>query len=198
MIINGQSGAMGRQKRGGLEDYPRIGDLSYWTSPPMQFTYIQSAALTAGTYPFTASRGAMINAKNINAETLIYFYDMQFSADIGLLDYQQALKLAGGTTDVPRFSLFLESSRNAPVLQDPIYCQDYFDGQSYQLVIEPKQLPNAITAFFQGTLQQHAGLAGVTEINLIMTMFAQQITDDSYISEFKKGYPSSDYQGGNL
>ncbi len=204
MITQGNPGARPNNSAGpttkvDLDNHiPRIGDLPYWSSPPMQFTFTESAALSLGTYPFTAARTIMTNQKNLNNSTLIYFYDMTFSADIPLLDYQHALQLAAGTTDIPQFSMFFANNRNAPALQDPIVCQDYFNGQDYQLLVEPKQTPNTLTAFFRGTLLQTAALATVGNINLTFTFYAQQITDDNFIQEFKKGYPRSKYQGGNF
>ena len=53
----------------------------------------------------------------------------------------------------------------------------------------PRQLPNKLTGFFRGTLQQHAGLAGVSEINLTMNIWMQYITDDNFIKGLQKAYP---------
>lgn len=177
-------------KRVELDNHiPRVGDLPYWSSPPMQFSFTEVATLTLGEYPFEAERTVMTNTKNLNNSTLIYFYDMSFSADIPLLDYQNALQLASGDNEIPQFSMFMQSDRNAPVLQDPILCQDYFNGQDYQLLIEPKQTPNKLNAFFRGKLKQTAALAGISKINLTFTFYAQQITDDNFIQSFKQGYP---------
>ena len=161
----------------------------------MKFTFTEKSTLTLGQYPFNAPRQQMTNNKNLNESTLIYFYHMTFSADISLSNYQEALKLSTGDTDIPEFSMFFGNNRNAPALQDPIVCQDYFAKQKFRLTLEPKQTPNRLNAFFRGTLQQHAGLAGVGEINLTFTYYAQQITDDKYIAEFKKGYLKSQNGG---
>lgn len=174
----------------------RIGDIPYWTAPPMQFNLTQSAPLTLGQYPYTAVRTPMGNIKNLNESTLIEFYDMTFSADIPELDYQAALQLAGGGTSIPQFSMFLSSERNAPTLQDPIILNKYFTGQKYLMLIEPKQTPNVLTGFFRGTLQQTVDLAGITAINLTFQFYAQQITDEDYIAEVKRGYPRTGYKLG--
>lgn len=170
-------------------DIPRIEDLPYYYSPPLQFTFTQQATLTLGQYPFTAGRAAVGNNKNITDNTLLYFREMTFSADISLANYQIALQLAGGTVDIPRFSLFLTSEANAPVLVDPIQLDNYFNGQTFRRIVLPKQLPNTLSGFFRGTLQQHGGLAGVTEINLTMNMWVQAISDDNFVEAMKQKYP---------
>ena len=50
------------------ELYPgvaRIEDLPYYYSPPMQFTFTQSATLTNGTYPWVGGRVEVGNNKNL-------------------------------------------------------------------------------------------------------------------------------------
>jgi len=167
----------------------RIEDLPYKKSPPMQLIFSQKADISVGTYPFTAGRATVTGEKNINDQTLLYVRSISFSADIPLIDYQKALKLAAGTVDIPNFQMFLQSDSNAPLFQDPIDLLDYFNDKSYRLIIEPKLSPNTLTGFFRGTLQQHAGLAGVTEINLNIEMIVQQITDDAFIHGLDQPYP---------
>lgn len=172
-----------------LSNLVRIEDLPYYTSPPMQFTFVQKADLTLGEYPFTAGRATIGNNKNITDNTLLYIKAMTFSADIPILHYQEALQLATGDTDIPRFSVFLQSDSNAPIFIDPIQLSDYFDDQEYKKLVLPKQFPNRMSAFFRGTLQQTGNLAGVTEINLTINLWVQQISDDTFINGLKKKYP---------
>jgi hypothetical protein len=77
------------------------------------------------------------------------------------------------------------------VLTDPIDLGDYFNDQGYKKVLLLKQLPNNLTGFFRGTLQQHGGLAGVNEINLTMNIWVQAITDDAFIEGLKRHYPDT-------
>ncbi len=171
------------------DDIARIEDLPYYYSPPLQFTFTQSATITAGVYPFTAARARVGNDKNLTDNTLLYIKAMTFSADIPVLTYQQALQLAAGDTDVPRFSMFIKSQANAPIFVDPIQLGDYFRDQQYKKILITKQDPDNLTAFFRGTLQQTAALAGVVEINLTMNIWVQAITDDNFIDGLKKKYP---------
>jgi hypothetical protein len=114
------------------DDIVRIEDLPYFFSPPIQFTFTQSARITAGVYPFVAARATVGNNKDIQDNTLYYMKAMSFAADIPILAYQQAIQLAGGTTDVPTFSMFLQSESNAPLFQDPIQLENYFDNQEFK------------------------------------------------------------------
>lgn len=168
----------------------RIEDLPYNSSPPMQFTFTQSAVLTLGTYPFIAERATIGNNKNITDNNIIYIKAVSFSADIPVLTYQAALKLFGGITNIPTFSIFLQSDASAPIFTDPIQLGDYFKDQEYKKLLMPKQLPNRMSAFFRGTLQQTAALAGVSEINLTMNVWAQSITDDAFIAALRLKYPN--------
>ena len=171
------------------EDIVRIEDLPYFFSPPMQFTFTQSASLTVGIYPFTGAAVEVGNNKNLTDNTLLYIKAVSFAADIPVLDYQQAIKLAAGTTDVPRFSMFLQSESRAPIFVDPIQLGDYIDDQEYKLLKMTKQDPDYLTAFFRGTLQQTAALAGIIEINLTMNVWVQAITDDNFIHGLRLKYP---------
>lgn len=172
-----------------LNRIPRIEDLPYWMSPPIQFTFTQSADLTGGTYPFTAARAEVANNKNLNDNTLLFVRDITFQADIPVLDYQEAIKLAAGTTDIPTFQMFFQSDAQSPVLADAIQLGSYFENQVYKLLLAPKQEPNTLSAFFRGTLQQTAALAGIGEINLTMNVFVQYIQQDVFVELIKKGYP---------
>lgn len=208
MIVGQQRGATppglqgnraGKIQRVNLEnDVPRIGDIPLWTSPPMKFSFTQQATLTLGNYPLTSTRALMTNQKNLNDSTLLYFYDMTFSADIPLQNYLDALQLSGGGNLIPKFYIFMGSNRNAPQFQDPIVCQDYFNGQHFPFVIEPKQTPNTLTAYFEGTINQTAALAGRQYINFTFSFYVTQITDDNFIHAFKQGYPVRIFQGGSF
>ena len=167
----------------------RIEDLPYYTSPPIQFTFVQQATLTLGQYPFVLTKAVMGNTVQITDNSLIYIRDMSFSADISLLDYQTSLKLATGLTDIPRFSLYMGGDGGVPIFRNPIELANYFREQSYRKVIMPKYTPNQLLGSVQGTLQQHAGLAGVNEINITMELYCQEIVDDNFIKEFTQRYP---------
>ena len=167
----------------------RIEDLPYLKSPPMQITFTQSGSLSAGQYVFNSPREEVGNNKNINDQGLYYIKAMTFSADVELLAYQKAIKLLSGSTDIPTFSLFMQSDSQAPAFIDPIQLSDYFNDQEFKKLILPRQFPNLLTAFFRGTLQQHAGLAGINEINLTINMWMQYVTDDNFIKALQKDYP---------
>lgn len=174
----------------------RIEDLPYFYSPPMQWTFSQSATLTLGQYPFTGARAVVNGAKNITDNSLLYIKSASFSADISILDYEKAIQLPGGTVDVPRFSLFMDSEANAPLFRDPIQLLNYFNDQEYKLLAEPRTssgedtiVKNRLSGFFRGTLQQHANLAGISAITLNMVVYIQEIIDGNFINALKLKYP---------
>jgi len=167
----------------------RIEDLPYWKCQPIQFTFKQTATLTLGQYPFLAERTELTPQKNITDNILLYFKSISFSADIPLLSYQEALQLAGGTLNVPKFSPFLKSEHNALMYENPLELNNYFSDQEFKLLKLPKQKPNRFTGYIKGTLQQTAALAGYEKINITIQMFGQSITDDNFIAALKRDYP---------
>lgn len=167
----------------------RIEDLPYKKSPPIQFTFTQNGPLTFGQYVFTSVHTPILPQENVNDNILLYIKSISFSADIPGLDYQQALQLAGGLVDIPRFFAFLKNDHNALIFENPLLLNKYFDDQTFMLILEPKQLPNLFTGFIKGTLQQTAALAGTPSVNITIQMFGQSIADDNFIRALKKDYP---------
>lgn len=166
----------------------RLNDIPYYTTKEMQFTFTQSASITGGVYPFNSGRAVMTGTRNFTGSTLILIRNISFSADIPVLDYQQSLQLLAGTTDIPTFHAFLASGANVPILRNPILLRDYFNEQDYVLSLDPRRKKDQMNAFFRGTLQQTAALAGINQINLTFTIYANEINDNQYIQTFKKGY----------
>jgi len=167
----------------------RLNDIPYWSTKTMQFTFSQSASLVGGTYPFLGDRAVMTGAANFTGSTLILIRNISFAADIPVLDYQQSLQLLAGGVDVPTFHVFSASNANAPLFRNPILLYDYFQEQDYVLAHDPRREDDQYNAFFRGTLQQTAALAGITNINLLITIYADEINDNKFISQFKKQYP---------
>lgn len=169
------------------------GNIPYWDSPPMQFSLSQTATLLLGEYKFLDASSDPLEAtelngsKNITESSLLMFYDVSFSTDIPILDYQQALNLSG-TNDIPQFFLFLKSDAGSPQLKDPLLLQNYLDRQKYILTIDPKVSDNSITGFFRGKLAQTAALAGISTIDFTISFYVQEITDEQYIQAVKDGF----------
>ena len=86
--------------------------------------------------------------------------------------------------------MFLQSESRAAIFVDPIQLGNYFSDQEYKKIQLAKQDPNELTAFFRGTLQQTAALAGTNEINLTMDVWVQQITNDNFIEAIKRNFPN--------
>ena len=169
----------------------RLEDLPYYTSPPIQFTYTQSANLTLGTYPFgLAAKTVMGNNVQLTDNSLIYIRNISFYADVPKVDYQQALQLLAGTVDIPKLSIYMGGNTGVPILRTPIELGDYFREQDYRLLIMPKYTPNELLAAIQGTVQQTGALAGVATLNLTVEVYCQEIVDDSFIDAIVRKYPA--------
>jgi hypothetical protein len=168
----------------------RLEDLPYFSSPPIQFTFTQQAVLTLGQYPLSlASKAVMRNNAQLSDNSLIFIRDISFYADIPVLDYQQALQLSTGDTDVPRFSLYMGGNSAVPLLRNPIELGDYFREQNYIKLMLPRFTPNSLLGAIEGTIQQTAALAGISKINLTVEIYCQEIVDDGFIAAIQRKYP---------
>jgi hypothetical protein len=94
------------------------------------------------------------------------------------------------------FNLYLESEAANPQLRNPVALPLYFSNFTFRQFLEPRETEgddmiageNHFQASFIGTLQQTPPLIGKEDITLTMIMAVQEITDDTYIEEFKKKF----------
>jgi len=173
----------------------RMEDLPYYSSPPIQFVYTQQAVLALGVYPMVLAKVAMQNTAQLSDNSLIYIRDISFYADVPELDYQMALQLVGGGVNIPRLSIYFSGNASVPLLRNAIFLGNYFRRQNYRMLARPKVTPNTIQAAIEGTLQQHAGLAGIGQVNLTVEIYCQEIVDDSFIAAITRKYPAIENGG---
>lgn len=176
----------------------KLGDIPYWTSPPLIFTYRETAALAAGMYTFLAgAKAAFTPSRPIRANALYVFKTMDFSFDIDQSDYM------GAYTTLPQFSMFLQSDSAAPALREPIPLSKYFDTIPYVLNILGEELLetaypgqaavtptqgynfNRLLGSVEGVVAQTAALIGKGSLTATVVFTVQEIVDEHFISEFK-------------
>lgn len=166
-----------------------------WRRPIQALQYIWDRRLKFRAYPNV----------DIQRDFLYYFYAFSFSADISVLDYQGAIDItplagAGNFPDAsifPLFHLYLEGDAGAPILRQPLALPTYYSDIDFRKWKAPRTTSDAgsgsntmhnsltgeqvnhLKASFEATLTQTPNLIGKQYINLILTLFAQEITSDS-------------------
>lgn len=173
-------------------------DIPYWTSPPLVFTYRETAALMAGEYTFLIGTKAVFTpSRPIRANALYMFRTFDFAVDMAEIDY------LGAIDTLPQFSMFMQSDSAAPALREPIPLAKYFDLLPYPLSILGTELleqaypgQNAVTptqgysynrllGSVEGVLNQTPALIGKASVTATIVLTAQEIVDEHFISDFK-------------
>jgi len=162
---------------------PRIEDLPYWTSPPIQFVYESTAALAAGVYTWNDAPLPLTPLRPIRENILYYFRTISLAADISEEDFTGAIVVN------PQFLTFLQSTAQAPLFREPVQMNKFYVNFDYRLVWMTQSGQDQLFAAFRGTLLQTPALIGKNAITLKAIISAQEIADEQYIKAFKIAYP---------
>lgn len=162
---------------------PRIEDLPYKTSPPIEFTYRSSAPFAAGKYtwadvqtPLTPNRPLMVN-------TLYYFRSITLSADTEEIDFTSNI------VTVPTFQMYLKSNAKAVLFREPIYMLKFLQNFDYRYAWLTRQNNDQLFASFNGVIAQGPGLVGKDPVSLTAIISVQEIVDEQFVRQFCKKYP---------
>lgn len=180
---------------------------------PIQFVFRVSAPIQATFYTWTVvNKSRPYPSVDIQRDFLYYFYAFNFSADVSELDYQSAIEVidqgvAGNELNantLPTFSLYLEGAGKAPILRQPLGLPSYYQDVKYRKWLKPRTASttgsasnnlntltgtqvNNLKGAFASRLIQIPNLIGKQDINLIMTLFAQEITTDRQDQALSRG-----------
>lgn len=171
---------------------PRVEDLPYWTSPPIQFVYESTATLNLGRYTWADAPSALTPVRPLNSNALYYFRHVTFAANIEELDFTSNI------LTTPQFQMYLKSRARAPLFREPLQMVKYLDEFEYQMAWETRQqstaqnqTSDALLGSFTGVIDQGANLIGVQSITLKAIIAAQEIIDENFINLFKTRYPAN-------
>lgn len=174
---------------------PRIEDLPYATSPPVQFVYQSTATLNLGSYTWADTPSAFTPNRPVRDNTLYFFRHLTFAADISELDFTANIVTA------PAFQTYLKSQANVMLFREPVNMVSFLKNWDFRFFLESQQeasdnslTQDQILGTFRGSLLQGPGLVGKATITLSAIISAQEITQREYVTLFKKGYPKN---GGN-
>jgi len=176
----------------------RLIDIPYHNSPPLLFTYRQTAALAAGSYTFSPpiTKNAFTPSRPILANALYSISSITFAMDIDENDY------FGAIATLPTFSMYLQSEASAPGLREPLVLSKYLANIPYRLSILGTQLLddaypgqtapataqgfsyNRLLGTVGGILTQTPALIGKLSITGVVILSAQEIVSGEYINAF--------------
>ena len=168
---------------------PRIEDLPYISSPPIEFTYQRTANLAAGQYIWTAAPAALTPVRPLMVSGVYYFRSVTLAADIEELDFTSNISV------IPQFQMYLKSRAKAILFREPVYMTKFFQNFDYRFAWITRQNNDQLYASFSGTLIQGAGLMGKASITLNAVISAQEIVDEGFVKLFEKRYPDGRIYG---
>ena len=172
---------------------PRIEDLPYWSSPPIQFVYEQTADLFLGKYTFAIAAGGGVPANTpqplaisrpLIENTIYYMRNITLSADIGRDDF------LGAIVTTPNFQLYKQSENNIQLYRESIRMSDYFQQFDFRLAWQTQKNSDVLLGTIVGQLTQTVALIGKSSITIKAIISAQEIVDQKFTRLFRdKSYP---------
>jgi len=162
---------------------PRIEDLPYFSSPPIQFVYQSQAVFSMGRYEWSDQPTALVPNRPIMINSLYYFRNITLSADIEEVDFTSTINV------IPKFQTYLKSRATAILFREPVYMVKFFQNFDYRFAWVTQQNNDQLFASFNGILNQNSNLVGKSPITLTAIISAQEIVDEGFIKSFKDMYP---------
>jgi len=169
---------------------PRIEDLPYYKSPPVEFVYTSTATLSAGSYTWADTQKPLTPDRPLMANTLYYFRSVTLTGDLDELDYTSNL------TTTPKFQMYLRSRQKAILFREPVYMVKFLQNFDFRFAWFTQHTTDQLYASFTGVLTQGPALVGKGTITLTAVVSAQEVVDENFIKLFKSKYPDVGGQNG--
>jgi hypothetical protein len=162
---------------------PRIEDLPYFSSPPVQFVYESPATVAAAMYTWNDAPSPLTPLRNVMENAVYYIRSVSLFADIEEFDFQSALLIT------PTFQIFKPSEATVHLFKEPIIMNTFLMQYDFRAIYMTAKAADQILAAFNGVLVQTPALIGKTTVTLKAIISAQEITDDNFIKLFMEQYP---------
>ena len=169
-----------------LLNIPRLEDLPYWSSPPIQFVYESTATLALGNYIWNDAPTALTPNRPLIDNALYFFRNISLTADT------EEFEFTTNIITIPEFYTFLLSDSQAVLFREPILMNKFYDQFAYRLTWQSQQGSDQLFAAFRGQLLQGPGLIGKNTITLKGVISAQEIVDENFIELFRAKYPETE------
>jgi hypothetical protein len=167
---------------------PRVEDLPYISSPPIQFTYESTAALNIGFYTWVDNPAPLVAIRPIINNALYFFRSITLTADTEELDY------TANIVTTPGFNIYRLSDASTPLFRENVLMSSFLQQFDFRSCWMSKRDNDQLLGTFRGILIQGAGLLGKAAITLKAVISAQEVVDKEFISLFTNySYP----KGGN-
>jgi hypothetical protein len=164
---------------------PRIEDLPYWSSPPIQFVYESTANLIAGSYYWNDIPSPMSPVRPLIDNAVYFFRSISLIAEIDEVDFESNI------TSAPQFYTYTTSDAKTVLFREPIVMNKYYQQFDYRLVWSRAKGDNQLLGGFTGTILQGPTLIGKTSITLKAIISAQEIVDENFNELLRqKSYPT--------
>jgi hypothetical protein len=167
-----------------IQMVPRIEDLPYYKSPPIEFTYTSSAPFAAGKYTWADRPSALTPNRPLMVNSLYYFRSITLSADIEETDFTSAI------VTIPQFQMYLKSRAKTILFREPVYMLKFMQNFDYRFAWITQQVNDQLFASFNGVINQTPGTVGKDPLKLTAIISAQEVVDEGFIKLFKETYPT--------
>ena len=162
---------------------PRLEDLPYHDSAPIQFVYESTASLALGVYVWSDVASALSPLRPMVDNAMYLFRNISLTADTEELDYTTNL------VTPPQFYTFLQSDSRAVLFREPIVMNKFYDQFVYKFTFRSNKGQDQLFGAFRGTVAQGPGFVGKTDITLKAVITAQEVIDENFIESFYRPYP---------
>lgn len=165
---------------------PRLEDLPYISSPPVQFVYQSTAILNLGAYTWADDPAPLTVTRPILNNAVYFFRSVTLTADVQELDYTANL------LTTPGFNVYRVSDASTPLFREPVLMANFFQQFEFRYCWLSKRGDDSLLGTFRGTLLQGAGLVGKAAVTLKATISAQEIVDKEFLALFiNNSYPKA-------
>jgi hypothetical protein len=165
---------------------PRMEDLPYISSPPVQFVYQSTALLNLGSYIWADIPAPLVVNRPILNNALYYFRSITLAADTEDLDF------SANIIETPGFNMYRVSDASTPLLREAVLMPCFLQQMEYRLCWMSKRGEDSLLGSFRGSLIQGPGLLGKASITLKAIVTAQEVVDKEFLALFvNHSYPKS-------
>jgi hypothetical protein len=182
---------------------PRITDIPFSSTNPIQFVYQSTATAAGGLYQWTDNPSALAVLRPLIVNSLYLIEEIYFAANVseenfcaGILPLQTASALAKLLTKnnaivMPQFQMYLQGAQNAPLFREAIAMPCFLRNFPYPKSWVTGVINDQLLASWNGTIAQAGALLGVATLTLTATVSALEIQDQAFIELFNKNYPKA-------